>query len=166
MMEERFKNPHAKALYKKALEIHDLVRSILAAAPEGVKGSRGEMLRSQMDDMRAGTTLIPAKIAGAEAADLYDLRMENAALIRKAARELVVGLRGLEMFGFDAQDYFNLLRTEVEEFRKLFVVWVAGFDKGKYFVDNWGLFNPPGVKPGDESPDIDFGDEDDDGRPF
>jgi hypothetical protein len=33
---------------------------------------------------------IPAKITGVEAADLYDLRMENAVIIRKAARELYV----------------------------------------------------------------------------
>lgn len=77
--------------------------------------------------------------------------MEYAALIRKAARELVVGLRGLEIAGFDEQPYFNLVRNEMEEFRKLFVVWVKGFDLNFFVVDEWGLFNPPGVEPGDES---------------
>ena len=34
--------------------------------------------------------IIPVKISGAEAVELYDLKMENAAIIRKAARELYV----------------------------------------------------------------------------
>ena len=79
--------------------------------------------------------------------------MENAALIRKAARELITGLRGLEMYGYNEPDYFDLLRREMEEFRLLFIEWVAAFDKRKYIPDNWGLFNPPGVGPDDEMPD-------------
>ena len=161
MMEERFSNPQAQALFNKAMEIFDLVDNIMDAAPEGVEGNLGEMLKAQVAAMRSDAMLIPIKISGAEGGALYDLRMENATFVRKAARDLVVGLRGLEVFGYDAPDYFNLLRTEIEEFRKLFLAWVESFDKGKYIVDDWGLFNPPGVTPGDESPDIDFGDEDD-----
>ena len=33
--------------------------------------------------------LLTVKVAGAEAAGLYDLKMENAAIIRKAARDLM-----------------------------------------------------------------------------
>lgn len=161
MLEERFPNPQAQALFNKAMEIFDLVDNIMDAAPEGVVGNLGEMLKAQVAAIRSDAMLIPIKISGAEGGSLYDLRMENATLVRKAARDLVVGLRGLEAFGYDAPDYFNLLRTEIEEFRKLFLAWVEGFDKSKYIVDDWGLFNPPGVKPGDESPDLDpDGDED------
>ena len=36
--------------------------------------------------------IIPVKISGAEAVKLYDIKMENAAIIRKAARDLMVAL--------------------------------------------------------------------------
>jgi hypothetical protein len=35
------------------------------------------------------SALLTVKVAGAEAAELYDLKMENAAIIRKAARDLL-----------------------------------------------------------------------------
>lgn len=164
MMEERFKLKEARPLWQKAMEIRELVANILAAAPEpqeeeqeatsGRSRDKAEFMREglkqQIDDMHMNALMIPAKIAGAEGGDIYDLRMENAALIRKAARELVVGLRGLEMFGFDEPRYFDLLREEMEEFRKLFVAWVAAFDKKRFITDDWGLFNPPGINPGND----------------
>ena len=174
MLSDRFRLNEAKPLMDKAMEIRELVDLILEAAPEEVEEKapergrkkteddfRRESLRAQMDEMYGASILIPAKVAGAEGGDVYDIRMENATLIRKAARELVVGLRGLEIFGYDEPRYFDLLREEVEEFRKLFVAWVQAFDKNRFIADDWGLFNPPGVNPGD---DIigGFGDDDDD----
>lgn len=173
--EERFRLPQAVPLMRKAMEIRVLVDHILEAAPDLKKQEEEdadnattkekdeayfmrEGLKHQIDDMYCASLLIPAKIAGAEGGDIYDLRMENAALIRKAARELVVGLRGLEMFGFNEPRYFDLLREEMEEFRKLFVAWVQAFDMNRFITDDWGLFNPPGVNPGDDT----IGDIDDD----
>lgn len=138
-------------IWKKGMEIMDLVDHIMEAAPEG-----DEMLQHMIGQMHADAMMIPSKVAGAEGADLYDLRMENAAIIRKAARDLVVGLRGLEMFGFSEPRYFDLLRKEVEEFRLLFIDWVAGFDKENHIIDRWGLFNPPGVGPFGKDPDDDI----------
>lgn len=144
-------NPKDKPIYEKAMEIVDLVDHIMEAAPEG-----DEMLQHMIGQMQGDAILIPTKIAGAEGGDLYDLRMENAAIIRKAARDLIVGLRGLEMFGFHEPQYFDLLRKEMEEFRLMFIEWVAGFDQGNYVIDRWGLFNPPGVGPHDKDPDDDI----------
>ena len=132
-------------IWKKGMEIVKLVDHIMAAAPEG-----DEMLQDQIRQMKGDAMMIPAKVANAEGGDRYDLRMENAAIIRKAAKDLVVGLNGLEMFGFHEPQYFDLLRKEMEEFRHLFIDWVAGFDKGNFVPDRWGLFNPPGVGPDDE----------------
>lgn len=156
-LEGRFANSRAQALYKKAMEIRELAENILEAAPEGGKHDR--MLKMEIDAMYGDAIAIPAKIAGAEGGGLYDIRMEHAAIIRKAARDLVVGLRGLEMYGYDEQPWFNLLRKEMEEFRLLFADWVRHFDRGYFLVDDWGLFNPPGVEPGDDSPDLDFSGE-------
>ena len=74
-------------------------------------------------------------------------------IFRKAARDLVVQQHSLEAFGFEDTEYCETIRGLVEEYRLLFIDWVAGFDKWDYVIDRWGLFNPPGVDPFDKDPD-------------
>jgi len=106
--------------------------------------------------MAENSLIIPAKISGAEAVDIYDLKMENAAVIRKAARELITDARGIQMNGFKDTEYLDLLRIEIEEFRVLFAEWVKTFDPWNYSIDRWGLFNPPGINYDDKDPDDDI----------
>jgi len=100
--------------------------------------------------------IIPAKISGAEAVEIYDLKMENAAIIRKSAREIMTDCTGLKIGGYKSTDYLNLLRNEIEEFRILFAEWVKTFDPWNYNIDRWGLFNPPGVDYDTHDPDDDI----------
>lgn len=76
--------------------------------------------------------------------------MENATIIRKCARDLMVRYHSLEAFGFEHVEYYKMVRQQIEEFRLLFIDWVASFDPWNYIVDDWGLFNPPGVSPFDK----------------
>jgi hypothetical protein len=99
---------------------------------------------------------LTVKIAGAEAGELYDIKMEAAAIIRKAAMDLKIQNHALEMFGFEYVEYYEIVRNLIEEYRILFIEWVAGFDKWNYAIDRWGLFNPPGVGPFDKDPDEDI----------
>ena len=48
------------------------------------------------------------------------------------------------------------MRKEIDEFRLLFIDWVAGFDEWNYIKDDWGLFNPPGLNAHDKDPDEDI----------
>ena len=107
--------------------------------------------------MMEDAMMIAAKISGAEAVDLYDIKMENATIIRKCARELYVRAGSLR-FEEDIKDkeYIELLRNEIDEFRLLFIDWVASFDQWNYIIDRWGLFNPPGVSAHDKDPDDDI----------
>jgi hypothetical protein len=107
--------------------------------------------------MMEDAMMIAAKISGAEAVDLYDIKMENATIIRKCARELYVRAGSLR-FEEDIKDkeYIELLPNEIEEFRLLFIDWVASFDQWNYIIDRWGLFNPPGVSAHDKDPDDDI----------
>ncbi|MEM7369969.1 MAG: hypothetical protein AAF587_15290 [Bacteroidota bacterium] len=148
----RDRNPEDLPIYQKATEIFELVNALTALIPDDNK-----MLVHSRDFMLADAGTIKAKIAGAEGGDLYSIRMENATLIRKAARELVTQLQGLRMYGFDAPEYFQLLRDEMEEFRVLFVEWVESFDPWNYILDRWGLFNPPGKSANDEDWDENTG---------
>ena len=147
-------------IFLKAQNISELVRH-LAKSVENTdfkfnQDGEKEMLENNLSFMRQNAYIIPAKISGAEAVEIYDLKMENAAIIRKAARELITDARGIQMLGFKDIEYLDLLRNEVEEFRILFAEWVKTFDPWNYSIDRWGLFNPPGINYDDKDPDDDI----------
>jgi len=96
------------------------------------------------------------KIAGTEADELYDIRMENAAIIRKTARDLMIRQHSLKSFGFEYVEYYQMVKDLIEECRLLFIDRVVGFDKWNYEINRWGLFNPPGIGPFDKEPDDDI----------
>ena len=144
-------NPESLPIYRKGEEIFDMVNKIAALIPEN-----NEYLMAVKGQMLCDAALLTVKIAGAEAGGLYDLKMENAAIIRKAARDLMVQNHSLDAFGFEYVEYYQIVRDLIEEYRLLFIDWVAGFDKWDYIIDRWGLFNPPGVGPFDKDPDDDI----------
>ncbi len=144
-------SPKDLHIYKKGQEICDVIREICDLIPE-----ENEHLQYIKAEMIADASMLTVKVAGAEAAGLYDLTMEAAAIIRKAAHDLMVGNHKLEMFGFEDVEYYKIVRELLEEYRLLFIDWVAGFDKWNYVIDRWGLFNPPGVDPFDKDSDEDI----------
>lgn len=131
-------------LFQKGNEILEMVIQITDLIPKE-KDHLNTIKRIMLED----ALVLTSKVAGAEGGDLYDIRMECAALIRKAALNLMVQNYALEMFGFEHTEYFDIVRTLIDEYRLIFIDWVAGFDKWNYVVDDWGLFNPPGVGPFD-----------------
>ena len=143
--------PERLPIYRKGKEIFDMVNRIAALSPEN-----DEYLNEVKACMLSDAALLTVKVAGDEAAELYDLKMENAAIIRKAARDLMVQQHSLDAFGFEYVEYYQMVRDLIEEYRLLFIDWVAGFDKWDYIIDRWGLFNPPGVGPFDKDPDDDI----------
>ena len=143
--------PESLPIYRKGKEILDIVSNICALFPEN-----DEYLNEIKSWMLSDAAQLTVKVAGAEAAGLYDLKMENAAIIRKAARDLIVQQHSLDMFGFEYIEYYQIIRELIEEYRLLFIDWVSGFDKWDYIIDRWGLFNPPGIGPFDKDPDDDI----------
>jgi hypothetical protein len=141
---EDFRIPEKLLLYQKGREILAITEKIVSLIEED-----DEILSSLKEYMMLDAAQLTVKVAGAEAADLYDLRMENATIIRKAARDLQAHLSSLKMFGYKDIQYFHLLRDAIEDYRVLFVEWVQGFDPWNYTPDRWGLFNPPGIQPQD-----------------
>jgi hypothetical protein len=157
--EERksFEDIQKMPIFIKANELLDLVTEIVKVAETEIsdssKNTEERMFGHYLQFLMENAYLIPAKIAGAEGVEIYDLKMENAAIIRKAARELLTHSTGLSFSGFKSTDYIQLLRDGVEEFRVLFAAWVKTFDPWNYIIDRWGLFNPPGVQYDDPDPD-------------
>lgn len=139
-------------LYNKGMEILDLVEHIVQLIPE-----ENEMLKSTGQFMMSDAMKIPVKIAGAHGVDIYDLKMENATIIRKSARDIYVSCNHFLIEESNDADYLEMLRATIEEFRILFAEWVKTFDQRNYIIDRWGLFNPPGVNYDDkDSGDIPF----------
>ncbi len=140
-------------LYQKAEQIFKITQGLVEIIPADNEFLQETTARFMMEN----AMIIPAKIAGAQAVELYDLKMENAAIIRKAARELYVQAGSLR-FEEDIldKDYILLMRKEIDEFRLLFIDWVASFDVWNYIKDDWGLFNPPGVNAHDKDLDQDI----------
>ena len=155
-----YEDYRSSPLYQKAYEILKLANRIAEIASsyelQSETPEEQEILRSHAIYIREDASIIPAKIAGAWNCDLYDIKMEKAAIIRKCARELATHMTGLEMYGFKETEYLDLLRDEIEHFRVLFAQWVQTFDPWNYIIDRWGLFNPPGVNYDDPDPDDDI----------
>ena len=149
--EDDIARPERLPIYQKGKEIFDVVNKICSLIPEN-----DEYLNEVKSWMLSDAAQLTVKVAGAEAGGLYDLKMENAAIIRKAARDLMVQQHSLDAFGFEYVEYYQIVRDLIEEYRLLFIAWVAGFDKWDYIIDRWGLFNPPGVGPFDKDPDDDI----------
>lgn len=144
-------NPKELAIYKKGKEIFDVVHQISELIPDD-----NEHLQHIKQFMLSDAAQLTVKIGGATRVGLYDLKMEAAAIIRKAARDLMVQNHSLEMFGFKEVHYFQIVRDLIEEYRILFIEWVKSFDQWDYVIDRWGLFNPPGIGPFDHDPDEDI----------
>ncbi|WP_203227685.1 hypothetical protein [Paenimyroides viscosum] len=152
------KNYLQTPIYKKSEEIFETLKAITDLFPEDdliLSDLKGQLLGDAM--------LIQAKLTGAFGVKLYDIKMENATLIRKAARDLMVSYHTLKMLGFEEVEYFKIIRLQIEEFRLLFVEWVGRFNQKHFITDSWSLFNPPGIahdyKQQDE--ELDFLDEED-----
>lgn len=144
-------------IYKKSQEIFNVLETITSLFPDD-----NDYLQSIKQNLLSDIMTIQAKICGAEAVKLYDIKMENATIIRKTARDIFVGGNTLEYFGFSDSKYYHLVRDLIEEFRILFIDWISGFNPKHYIVDNWGLFNPQGISPDHIQSDdeLDFLDED------
>lgn len=148
---ENYKDPQDLPIYQKGEEIFHVVSKICDLIDDD-DPHLGHVKAIMLED----AMLLTVKVAGGEGGQLYDIKMECAAIIRKAAMELMVQNHALEMFGFEHVEYFQIVRDLIEEYRLLFIEWVAGFDKWDYVIDRWGLFNPPGVGPFDKDPDDDI----------
>jgi len=143
-------------IYQKSVDIFKLVESFILALPEDdlfLQQSKNLMLEAAMS--------IPSKIAAAEGGDLFSIRMQNAALVRNHALHLYAQIGSLRFHSkFKDLEYVTLIRRELDEFRQLFIDWVASFDSSNYIWDDWGLFNPKHAIPPDNSPDEQRGTDD------
>ncbi|HTI59734.1 hypothetical protein [Mucilaginibacter sp.] len=132
-MSKRLEKYRKLPVFIKAEELLELAQAIVEAIKEDDQKEwlAGEIIGNAM--------MVQAKIAGAEGAGLYSLRMENAVLIKSAVYNMRNAVISTEMFGLNNEDYVDLMREKIEEFRVEFVAWIRGFDKSYDIPDNWAI---------------------------
>jgi DNA-binding transcriptional MocR family regulator len=67
-------------------------------------------------------------------------KMENAMLMKIHAKSLNSMTYQLAMEETHAEEHLQLLREAIEEYRKLFLEWIKGFDPSEKYDDGWGIF--------------------------
>jgi hypothetical protein len=132
-MSRRLEKWEKLPVYQKSQELFDLVDVIAETLKED---KMKEHLAAQMFSNAA---LIQAKIAGAEGGGLYSLRMQNAVLIKLAVQDMFNAVSFASMVKINEEDYVDLMRDKVDEFRLVFNDWVRGFDKTYDIPDNWAI---------------------------
>jgi hypothetical protein len=132
-MSKRLDKYRQLPVFKKAEELLELAQAIVEAIKEDdhKEWLAGEIIGNAM--------MVQAKIANAEGGGLYSLRMENAVLIKYAVYNMRNAVISTEMFGLNNEDYVELMREKIEEFRIEFVAWIRGFDKSNDIPDNWAI---------------------------
>ncbi len=100
-------------------------------------GSHEELIQKMIYE---NAMIIAPKLISAAHADMFMVQMENAAIIRTNARQLMEQIMFSEMMGFISSDYKKVMEEAMMEFKALFKNWVATFQKDE-FEDDWGLFN-------------------------
>jgi len=120
-------------VYQKAQELFDLAEVIADALKDD------EMKEHLAAQMLSNAALVQAKIAGAEGGSLYSLRMQNAVLIKLAVQDMFNAVSFASMVEINEEDYVDLVRDKVDEFRLVFNEWIRGFDKTYDIPDNWAI---------------------------
>lgn len=120
-------------VFQKALELYELADVIAEALKDDDKKEHlvGQIISNAM--------LIQVKIAGAEGGNLFSIRMQNAVQIKLAVHDMFNAISFASMVEINEEDYVDLMREKVEEFRLAFVDWIRGFDKSYDIPDNWGV---------------------------
>jgi hypothetical protein len=142
---EGWKNNETKAACKAMYQQWATVMMVLKAAFDSLNEPNDEedMLSTEMMKEHVAMVMgdaheVAVKIKSSEAG-LYTIRMENAAIIRKNAQFIKISTNSFISDSLMEPQHRQIIRDEIDHFRKLFKVWVSTFKKDE-FEDEWGLF--------------------------
>jgi hypothetical protein len=133
-LEENRKTLRNLPIYKQAKRLMELVLALVDTIDDDHE------MKSVTDVMLQDAMMLCPKIAGAHGCDIYQAKIENAMLIRYHAKSLFMQYHTLKMFQLCDNTYAELIRNESIIFRKLFLEWVASFNKLTDEKDEWGNF--------------------------
>ncbi len=136
------KNIRTVPVYRKALELCHMSRefaSYVSYNKDLLQLYKSNSLRDNIaDSLLTDTILIPQQIAMAEFSRSLTVRIKSAKFISVMIRNILSYCNGLEKDGLKEKEYLNLLRGEIQSFRKSFKVWRKSI--GKSSGDpSWGF---------------------------
>lgn len=133
-MSRRLEKYRKLPVFVKSQELFDLAEAMADSLGDGEE-RKGHLA----SEIFSNAALIQAKIAGAEGGGLYTIRMQNAVLIKLATQDMFNAASVASMMKINQEDYVELLRDKIDEFRIVFNEWVRGFDKTYDIPDNWAI---------------------------
>lgn len=125
-----------KALYQQWQQVMTMLQG---AFESGHISDDNEMFKDWQATIIADAYVVGVKLRSSEAGNLYVLKMENAAIIRKNAQSVSSSLLSFMAEELIEEKYALAIRSEIDTFRKLFQHWVSTFVRDEY-EDEWGLF--------------------------
>lgn len=131
----------AKALYLKWRDTFSLIFAFAEnLAPDPKEGEEQTHEQFTKGLILENAMIIGPKLRGAMSVDMYILKMQNAAIVRRNAIEIIEQVTYAVLSDFVGEEYENVIRESMDEFRLLFKEWVQTFKKDD-IEDEWGLFN-------------------------
>jgi hypothetical protein len=124
----------AELLYKQWREIFRLVDAFVATLPE-----EEDELLSTKSMIYQNAYVVAPKIVSACGDTLYQIKMENAALIRFNCRQMWEQIAFAVLSGIAEEEHKKIIEEALNKFKELFRQWVATFRQDEY-EDDWGLF--------------------------
>lgn len=124
----------AEALYNQWREVFGFVSAFAEALPE----EEDETLSARSMIYQNAFVIAP-KILSACGDTMYQIKMENAALIRFNCRQMWEQIAFAVLMGNADSEHKKVIEEALNRFKELFRSWVATFKRDDY-EDEWGLF--------------------------
>lgn len=124
----------AEALYNQWREVFSLVSAFAEALPD----EEDEPV-STRSLIYQNAYMVAPKIMSACGDTLYQIKMENAALIRFHCRQMWEQVAFAVLMGTADREHKEVIEEAIDGFKVLFRQWVATFKRDEY-EDEWGLF--------------------------
>ena len=124
----------AEALYNQQREVFGLV----IAFAENLPDEENERLSAKAL-IYENAFIIASKIISASGDTLYQIKMENASLIRFNCRQMWEQIAVAVMLGIADKIHKEVIEDSLKRFKELFRSWVTLFKKDE-IEDEWGLF--------------------------
>ena len=124
----------AETLYRQWREVFNLV----SAFAENLPDEEDERL-STKNMIYQNAYIIAPKIISASGDTLYQIKMENAAIIRFNCRQMWEQIAFAALAGNADAEHKEVIEEALTRFKELFHKWVSTFKRDEY-EDDWGLF--------------------------
>ena len=123
-----------EALYNQWREVFKLVSAFAENLPE----EENEIL-STKSMIYQNAYIVAPKIISASGDTLYQIKMENAALIRFNCRQMWEQIAFAVLMGNADEEHKEVIEEALSRFKEIFSKWVSSF-KHDEVEDDWGLF--------------------------